>query len=264
MMSEKNRFSISDTQKILNSKFIGKKILHFDKVTSTFDKAKEVELSDGLVIVAKEQTEGKGRLGRVWKSEMGGLYFSLIISANHFLPDLQFSTIVCALGVQKAIEKTCNCMIKWPNDIVSKDGKKLCGILAKTVFSGTDAGFINVGIGINTNNSPCSKDLPYASSMKDTISKEIDENRLMCDVFEQTEKCILTEKSKILKEYCEKCITINSFVRAIYAKTGEGFTGLCIGINEDGSVNIKNENSDIITVNSGEVSVRGIYGESYV
>ena len=264
MMNEKKMFSLSETQKILNSRFIGKNILHFDKVTSTFDKAKEVELTDGLVIVAKEQTEGKGRLGREWKSGKGGLYFSIILSTKHFMPDLQFSTVVCALGVQKAIGNFVECQIKWPNDIVSKDGKKLCGILAKTIFTDGNSDYVNVGIGINANNSPHSKDLPYAMSMKDITSSEIDENRLMCDVFECIEEGIMSDKSKILDEYSRKCITVGSFVRAIYAETGECFTGLCTGINDDGSVNIQKDNSDIITVNSGEVSVRGIYGESYV
>ena len=83
---------------ILNSEFIGRKILHFNKVTSTFDKAKEVELADGLVIVADEQTQGMGRLGRKWESAKGGLYFSIILSAKHFLPDIQISTIILVLA----------------------------------------------------------------------------------------------------------------------------------------------------------------------
>ena len=263
-MNDRKMFSVSDAQKILKSQFIGKKILYFDKVTSTFDKAKEVELTDGLVIVAKEQTAGKGRLGRVWESGNGGLYFSIILSSKHFLPDLQFSTIVCALGVRKAIGNHVDCMIKWPNDIVSEKGKKLCGILTKVIFTGKNADFINVGIGINANNSAFSKELPYASSIKDIKSEAIDENRLMCDVFECVEESIWSDKSKILEEYSQKCITIGSMVRTIYAVTGESFTGFCQEINEDGSLNIQKDSGDIITVNSGEVSVRGIYGERYV
>ncbi len=263
-MSEKKIFSVSDTLKILNSKFVGRKILHFDKVTSTFDKANEVELSDGLVIVANEQTQGKGRLGRKWESAKGGLYFSIILSAKHFIPDIQFSTIICALGVQKAIEKNVDCLIKWPNDIISKDGKKLCGILTKAVFTDGNAEYINVGIGINANNSYFPDDLPYASSIKNIISNEVDENRLMCNIFESIEDCIMSDKTKIPEDYSGRCVTISSRVRAIYAQTGESFTGLCTGINNDGSLNIQKENSEVVAVNSGEVSVRGIYGENYV
>ena len=216
------------------------------------------------MIVADEQTQGMGRLGRKWESAKGGLYFSIILSAKHFLPDIQISTIICALGVQKTIGKNVDCLIKWPNDIISKDGKKLCGILTKAIFTDGNAEYINVGIGINANNSSFPDDLPYASSIKNTISNEVDENRLMSDVFECVEECISKEKSLLLEEYSKSCITIGSNVRAIYSQTGESFTGLCTGINDDGSLNIRKENSEIVTVNSGEISVRGIYGESYV
>lgn len=263
-MSEEWKFSPEKLREILSSKFIGKKILFFDKVSSTFDKAKEVELSDGLVIFAREQSHGKGRLGRSWESQKGGLYFSIILSAKHFKNNMEFSTIICALSVQKAIGKFVDAYIKWPNDIITKEGKKLCGILTKVNFSGENADFINIGIGINSNNSSFSKALPYASSMKDEAKKEIDENKLMCNVFEFIEKFMEYDAQRILKEFSMCCITVGAYVRAIYSQTGKEITGLCKGVNSDGSLTIESKDFGQITVRSGEVSVRGIYGEEYV
>ena len=262
-MNDKKDFSAEKVREIINTNFIGREIHFYEKVTSTFDIAKEIEKKDGTVIIAKEQTAGKGRLGRSWESLKGGLYFSVILSTKYFMPHLQFATVLCALAVQKSIGEITDCYIKWPNDIVSKEGKKLCGILSKTEFSDGKAEFINVGIGINANNSCFSKELKFASSIKNITGEKVNENKLLCRVFENLEALLFEDKKKITGEFSKVCITVGSRVKAIYPD-GRKEIGVCTEVTSDGSIVILKDNSEAVCVNSGEVSVRGIYGESYV
>ena len=94
---------------------------------------------------------------------------------------------------------------------------------------------------------------------------DIDENLVLCRVLEEIEKCVLSGNiPEIMKEYKEKCITLGKRVRVLYANRVESITGLCINIEDDGSLTVKTDEGKLINVNSGEVSVRGIYGENYV
>ena len=248
----------------LKTKTIGKDLHFFDSVTSTFDVCENTAVTNGSVICAKEQTNGRGRLGRDWVSPQGGIYFSVILEPDDKFDSLQIYTSLCAVAVQRAIEKHVPCFIKWPNDIVSQHGKKLCGILTRSKFEGGIAAFINVGIGINANTSVSSENLPYASSVKDEKGCGINENTLLCDVLYEIEKAIQTENAKsIVDAFSKKSITLGSMVRVL-APDSDGIIGKCISIDSDGCAIIEKDDKSTIRVNSGEVSVRGIYGENYV
>ncbi len=248
----------------LKTKLIGKDFHLFDSVTSTFDASDTLPVSNGTVVCAKEQTCGRGRLGRDWVSQIGGIYFSLILSPQKYAENLQIYTAICAIAVQRAISEYVPCFIKWPNDIVSQNGKKLCGILTKSKFCEGKTPYINVGIGINANNSVSSSALPYASSVKECANREIDENALLCDVLFEIEKCIeFGDAKKITDEFSKVCITVGRMVK-ILSPDGESIRGKCISIDADGSAIIEKDDKSLMKVNSGEVSVRGIYGEDYV
>lgn len=249
---------------LLKSNVLGDKLYLYDEVTSTFDKANELPLVHGTVICAKRQSGGCGRLGRIWESREGGIYFSLILSVAKLGEIYPIITNACAVGVQRAISHYTPCLIKWPNDIITPEGKKLCGILTKMRTMGNDTTFINVGIGINVNNINFGKELVYATSLSEILGSPTDENKLLCGVLEETEKVLCLDKKNIIDEYSKQCITVNSKVRAIYAASGDEIKGTCVKIEEDGSAIIKTDNGDYISVNSGEVSVRGVYGENYV
>lgn len=250
-------------QKNLKTKILGRDLHFFDSVTSTFDAADKLSVNHGTLICAKRQTKGRGRMGRSWLSGEGGIYFTLVISPHTDAGNMQIYTSVCALGVYRAISKLVPCGIKWPNDIVSTDGKKLCGILTKARLSGGRCQYISVGVGINANNSPTSPDLPYASSIGAICGSCIDENALLCDVMLEIENCLALENPRVIAEFSKVCITLGSKVRAIYAD-GSQIIGKCVQIEHDGSLTIQTNDKTLVNINSGEVSVRGIYGEEYV
>ena len=116
----------------------------FDKLDSTNDWLKRNYASqmDGSVILAKQQTKGRGRFERTWESNED-LTFSILYKQAFPYP------IIFPLALVKALESFgMQAMIKWPNDILL-NGKKVCGILIETVYEGSQKAAMIVGIGIN-------------------------------------------------------------------------------------------------------------------
>lgn len=124
----------------------------FDCVASTNDVLKQEALNgakEGTVIAALKQTGGKGRKGRVFISNNGGIYLSILVRPKTFNFDTTLITCATAVAVSKAIEEISGkaTQIKWVNDILI-DTKKVCGILCESAICGENA-FTVVGIGIN-------------------------------------------------------------------------------------------------------------------
>ena len=254
-----NKLCQSEIDNLTPKGIIGKTVHYFDTLTSTFDAIGDFKLFDGLTVACSKQTQGSGRLGRTWQSDDGGVYFtfSLLPPFNEF--EIPFITIVCALGVCNVLNRHIPCQIKWPNDIVS-GGKKLCGILTRNLVSNGKVDAILVGIGINVNNS-FSKDLPYASSIACITGKRENENKILIDVLNEIDTLYKARTpSKILTEYKKVCVNLEKEVVIHYHNTENEKTGICKDILPDGSMNVLTDDG-IINVHSGEVSVKGIYGQ---
>ncbi len=237
---------------------IGRDLHFFESVTSTFDKLEEFKPKEGLTVAAVCQTNGRGRLGRQWNSKKGGIYFSFMLLPKENVEEAPFITLICALGVQKALSKYADCLIKWPNDIVC-DGKKLCGILTKANLTGNSIKSIYVGIGINANNGNFCDELSNAVSLKELCGKNVDENKLLAEVLEEISHAYYSQsREQILSSYKKACVNLENQVTIHYANGKGDEHGICKDILPDGSMNVQTKNG-IINVNSGEVSVKGIY-----
>ena len=140
----------------LNTKFIGKHLFYYNKVSSTMDIALNLgnnSVPEGSVVYAESQTKGRGRLGRDWISPKSkGLYFSVILRPKLSLKKIPCITLVSAVAVVLAIsrETSIPLSIKWPNDILVGN-KKLVGILTELSAEQDRVNFVVVGIGINVN-----------------------------------------------------------------------------------------------------------------
>ena len=123
-------------------------------VTSTNDYLKQKALSsakEGTVVVANEQTNGKGSKGRSFISLNGGIYMSILVRPDFQNFDTTLITSLTAVAVSDSIEEKCGkkTQIKWVNDVLLQN-KKVCGILCESVFaSDNKPEFVIVGIGIN-------------------------------------------------------------------------------------------------------------------
>ncbi len=231
----------------------------FEETTSTFDEAARLNTKDTALIAAKRQTMGRGRLGRSWQSDKGGIYLSLILKPCVPKEKLQLMTSICAVGVRRAIAQYTECMIKWPNDIVSAEGKKLCGILTRLDSQGD---MINVGIGINANNEDFDAELKYASSISLILGRKINENALTASLTAEILKlCSKPDIGKILDEYKAGLINLNKRVRLVYSAGRGEECGLCTDIDDMGALIVTKDDGLAVALGSGEVSVRGVYGE---
>ncbi len=128
-------------------------ILRFDSLPSTNTEAARQAMqgaAEGLCVMAREQTAGRGRQGRDWLSPKdAGLYFSIVLRPRLALSCWSLLTLMAAIAVRDAVQEACalKADIKWPNDLLVND-LKLCGILAETIETESGRTAI-VGIGIN-------------------------------------------------------------------------------------------------------------------
>ena len=247
--------------KKLNTNCIGKPLHVYESVSSTNDVIREFERENGLTVIAKSQTNGRGRLGRSWASGDGGIYLSFMLTRPFEVADIPVITIIAGISVCLAIERYVPCHIKWPNDIVI-NGKKVCGILAQGISTDGKTDAVIVGIGINANTNAFSGDIENtATSINLECKKDIDENALICDILENFE-CLYysTDKNAVMDIFKQKCITLNSEV-TVHFHSGKGdIKGVCTDILPDASLEVTTNGGERIYVSSGEVSVRGIYG----
>ena len=164
------------------------KVYHFKSLDSTNKKARSFEKNS--VIIADEQTKGKGRFKRGWSSSKDGIYISIVlpnISRSHFY------TFIACLSALKAINIK-GIKIKWPNDLIYKK-KKLCGILTETKNNKSI-----IGIGINSNNK-----IPFslknkAISLSKISNRKIDNNSIIKKILKNYENYLkLLEKREYWK-----------------------------------------------------------------
>lgn len=220
---------------------------YFEKVDSTNIKAKSFK--ENSVIVAEEQTKGKGRFERIWFSSKGGLYLSLVLGAK----DANYLTFIGAISVNKAIKEVygLNTTVKWPNDLLYKK-KKVCGILTEIKRDK-----VIVGIGINTNNIIPKSLENKAVSLNKIIDKKIDNKRLLTnilEIFEYYLKLLENKKySKIINDWKK-----NSFLGSkVKVKTlTKTYSGIAFDIDKDCFLIIKDKNNNKIKILEGDVLVK--------
>lgn len=135
---------------------------------------------EGLVVVAEEQTAGRGRRGRTWESSPhAGLWWSLLLRPDVAPDRLGWLPLVVGVGVARAMREHSgeDVRLKWPNDVVvGTPPRKLAGILAERLGDGS----VVVGVGINVDHRP--EELPAGAASLRTLGHEIDRTELLVDV----------------------------------------------------------------------------------
>jgi BirA family biotin operon repressor/biotin-[acetyl-CoA-carboxylase] ligase len=132
----------------------GSTFLRFDSVSSTNDVARELAVSgasEGVCVIARQQTAGRGRQGRSWSSPPGeGLYLSLILRPQVAASASAIITLAAAVAVAETLRLDFQAAadIKWPNDVLVR-GRKICGILVEAAIEGDHLQYAVMGIGVN-------------------------------------------------------------------------------------------------------------------
>lgn len=128
--------------------------MRFDSVSSTNDVARDLAASgasEGVCVIAREQTAGRGRHGRSWSSTPGeGLYLSLILRPAVTAAASSIMTLAAAVAVAETLKLDFQAAadIKWPNDVLVR-GQKICGILVEAAIEGARLQYAVMGIGVN-------------------------------------------------------------------------------------------------------------------
>ena len=239
-------------------------IIHFESVGSTMPIAhREAQngAPNGTVIVAEEQTEGRGRLARPWSSAAGkGIWMSVILKPDippHRAP--QF-TLITAVAICRAIRETADveARIKWPNDLLV-GGCKVTGILTELQADPDRVQAIIIGTGINVNQEP--GDFPeelagIATSLRIESGQPVDRAALAASVLRNIgrySRLYLEEGFAPIKALWEEnSDTIGRKVNAVMMR--ETVTGTAIGITEEGVLEIRTDDG----------TVRGIYSADIV
>ncbi len=231
----------------LGTKVVGKEVVYFDVTGSTNDVAKEMAergVGEGLVVIAGRQTKGRGRLGRSWVSQKGGLYLSIMLRPKMEPQHIQRLTLMAGLAAMKTIASYgLEASIKWVND-VRVGGKKVCGILTEVSGSAEVLDYAVVGIGMNVNNSV--KRFPrdvrrLATSMRGELGSNVDlvvvVKRLLVEFDRQYKRMRSSSFMDIMREWSASCDTIGRRVRVV--GISEVFEGSAIGVDEEGALMVE-------------------------
>ncbi len=258
-------------EKILNqleTAWAGKTCLCFDTLESTNDCAKELakrQSVHGTLVVTRHQTAGRGRRGRSWECSPGDAIAMSLCLEPAFAPERSAGlTLVAALAVAEAIREVTMTrpQIKWPNDIVV-NGKKVCGILTE-LLSKPEGYAVVIGIGVNVNTMEFPEEIrEIAGSLKLETGKEIPKEALIASVmkyFEQFyEQFVQTEDLSLLKDRYEEMLANRGKQVRVLDPNGV-YEGIAGGINRFGNLIVICKDGTKKKIDSGEVSVRGLYG----
>lgn len=260
----------NELESIWKTAWIGTRLECFDVIGSTNTAAMQMAeegAPHGTLVVADRQDSGKGRRGRAWIVPAGiAIAMSIVLKPQELLPEhAPQLTLVAALAVARAIEQQTglSVQIKWPNDIVI-DGKKVCGILTEM---STQIDYINhivVGIGINVHNEQFPEELSdratslYLSSGGRRYSRAA-LVEAVCEQFEYFYGIFMqTQDMSGLKEVYDDCLVNRGRTVRILDPKGE-YEGVAQGITPQGALEVDTADGRRL-VDSGEVSVRGVYG----
>lgn len=258
----------TELESVNATEWIGKEIQYFESLDSTNTRAKKLAeegFGHGTLIVADEQTDGRGRRGRSWEAPKGmSIYMSLILKPQIEPENASMLTLVSAMAAADGIEKVTglDCQIKWPNDIVIH-GKKVCGILTEMSTQIDYINYIVIGIGINVQNETFPEEIQeMATSLYLESGKKQNRAAIIEAVWEAFERyyAIYLETQDmhgLVTEYNEKLANMQKQVRVLDPK--EPFEGKAMGITPKGELIVDTWEARKL-VSSGEVSVRGLYG----
>ncbi|MBE6588006.1 MAG: biotin--[acetyl-CoA-carboxylase] ligase [Ruminococcaceae bacterium] len=234
----------------------------FDRIDSTNTVARE-RMAQGCrqwhTVIARCQTGGEGRLGRSFFSpDETGLYMSCVLYPKR--EDIGLITGTAAVAVCEAVEDVTGvkAKIKWVNDIFV-DGKKVCGILAKSVFLGESAGVI-LGIGINVYR-PVGGFPEYIKKTAGYLAEEKREG--LCEELCEGILRRLRERYDAIGEddaqerYRERCLTVGREVTVEpLSDTQRSRPAYALRVENNYNLTVRYENGDEETLSSGEVSVK--------
>jgi BirA family biotin operon repressor/biotin-[acetyl-CoA-carboxylase] ligase len=247
------------------SLFAGK-VLALDSVDSTNTRLKAMAAQGaqtGTVLLAEEQTGGRGTRGRPFLSPRGeGLYLSVLLRPDAALSDLLTLTGWVAVAVQAGIQAACGAPaeIKWLNDIYL-NGRKLVGVLTELSLMGesSEVDYVVVGIGVNVSQSGETFQAQGLEKIATSLAAEgwsVERNRLAAAILNELDKLCRAfprEREGYLTEYRRHCLTLGRAVA--FEEQGQTRTGVACEVDGQFGLVIDGGDGQSYTVTSGTVTL---------
>ncbi len=271
-MQDADKLSQEQIEAALATRVFGRNLAVLPRTGSTNDVAKELAAQgapEGTVVVADEQTAGRGRMGRRWLAPPGTCLLCSIL----FHPDLpptraQRLTMLCALAMAGAVEETAGLRVwlKWPNDLIiesrisnpeTRNWRKLGGILTETGVVGEQLDFVVVGIGVNVNVPPQTLPTlaPDATSILAEVGRPVDRIMLLAALLSGVERryAALRAGESPHQEWAAWLATLGQPVKAT---TCEGvLTGVAESVDEDGALLLRTPDDVLHRLVAGDVTL---------
>jgi len=240
-----------------------KRIYHYFKIESTNDVAMRLGEADephGAIVIAEEQTAGRGRAGRRWISERSvGIHVTVLLRPPIAPAHAPLLTLVAGLAARDAVASETGMAtdIRWPNDVILK-GRKCCGILTEMRAEPDRIHFAAVGIGINVNQTKMPEGLEeIATSLRmetERVHSRVAVLERLLRNLDRYYNQFITEGAKpILERFAE----VSSFYegkRVEIATAIETFVGTTVGLESTGLLRVRRDDGRIETVISADVS----------
>ncbi|MDH4069671.1 MAG: biotin--[acetyl-CoA-carboxylase] ligase [Ignavibacteria bacterium] len=246
----------------LRTKLFGKKIYSFETIDSTNTCGRAVAACgapEGTIVIAEEQTEGKGRQGRSWVANPGeNLMFSVLLRPGLPTDQLNLFPFYAAVAVSQGVERETSLRVecKWPNDLLL-GGRKFAGILLQGSVDGSSIEYLVLGIGINVNQSVFPPELDgKATSLLIEGGRRIDRMRLLRTILQSLEdhyaQISRSGLDPLLSEWKERTPMLNKPVSVL--REGETITGIMKGVTRQGGMVLAVNGTEQI-LHAGDVTI---------
>jgi BirA family transcriptional regulator, biotin operon repressor / biotin---[acetyl-CoA-carboxylase] ligase len=241
---------------------IGHRILHYFKTDSTNRIAMEMAARDaahGTVVVAEEQTAGRGRLGRVWYSEKSsGIYVSIILRPTLAPAAAPMLTLMAGLAAHGAIRWVTGLTgdIRWPNDVLI-NGRKVCGILTEMNAEIDRVYAVVLGIGINANHREMPEELEsIATSLRIETGKPVARGLLLTSLLKELERCYQLFMQEGSEAIVARWSAASSFAQGkkVRVMTGTGeYQAVTAGLDPRGTLRVRRSDGREELLIAGEI-----------
>jgi BirA family biotin operon repressor/biotin-[acetyl-CoA-carboxylase] ligase len=236
----------------------------FESIGSTNDEALAWATEGALdlsLVVAEEQTAGRGRRGRKWHTPPGtALAFSLILRPSvEERKHLARITALGALALADALRALgLAAQIKWPNDLLYRQ-RKLAGLLVETVWTGEslDAAVLGMGVNVLSGSVPPNASLQFpATSLEEALAKPVDRPELLHDIL----VALLAWRPRLATDSFiaswEERLAFRGEPVQVWKDDETALTGELLGLEPDGSLRLRGTDGSLHTVQFGEIHLR--------
>ena len=253
----------SELKKALSKLPLGD-VRYFDSIGSTNNEALAWGASgakDLSLVIADEQTAGRGRLDRKWFTPKGtALAFSLILRPTEQEKSHLTRVVgLAALAIADSLRtRGLVAQIKWPNDVLL-NGRKVAGILVESVWSGEEVDCLVIGIGINVlKDAVPSEDLLQfpAMSLEESLGPDVEREKILHDILAGIIALRPHFGTDSFIESWEKALAFRGEQVQVEEGTGVPVTGKLLGLEPDGSLKVSQEDGKSVTVRFGDVRLR--------